>query len=595
MNKMREHTKTFLIILVLAFIGTIIFDWGMDVTGLKQQPNVMGEINGEKIMADRYYQAVRNQMEAARQQGSVDLSDTQINQIESQVWENMVQEILMQQEISRRGIAVTDSEIVALLMNSPPEVLRGNESFQTDGIFDMEKYRSAIQDPRNDWRPIEDYIRSLIPFQKLQEQITASVITTPEEIRWEYIKRNEKVKVKYIFFNPNDISNDEITIDETEIEKYYRDNLDQYDEPEKRQIDYILFPLQATAYDSQAIAGDAEDIMKRLGDGEEFASLAETFSEDPGSREKGGDLGFFGKGAMVAEFEEAAFATKVGEVVGPVQSSFGLHIIKVEDRKTENGEEQVQARHILLKYEPSNKTRNDLQTVAAMFAMDALEFGFTETTQKDSQNVESSPLFTEGGFIPGIGISREINQFVFNSEVGDVREEPFDTDRGYVVARISNIQEKRTQPLDDVQATIRNTMIQEKKTELVGNQCSFVRDKMQLSSDFETIALQDSLKVEETNLISRSDYVPNLGNDPDFLGTAFGLELNEMSQAIKTTRGYFLIQLLEKVAIDEADFEKQKVVLSLELLNRKRQQAFFDWYNNLKTKAEIIDNRKKNV
>jgi len=592
---MREHTKVFLIILVLAFVGTIIFDWGMDVTGLKQRPNVMGEVNGERIMADRYYQAVRNQMEQVRQQGSVEISDNQITQIESQVWENMVQEILMQQEISKRGIAATDSEIVALLMNSPPDVLRGNESFQIDGVFDLEKYRSAIQDPRNDWRPIEDYIRSLIPFQKLQEQITASVITTPEEIRWEYIKRNEKVKVKYIFFNPNDISNDEIIIEETGIETYYNDNIDQYNEPEKRQIDYILFPLQATAYDSQAIASDAKDIIKRLGEGEDFASLAETFSEDPGTREKGGDLGFFSKGTMVAEFDSAAFGAKVGEVVGPVKSSFGLHIIKVEDRKTENGEEQVQARHILLKYEPSNKTRNDLQTLAAVFAMDALEFGFTETAQKDSQKVESSPLFTEGGFIPGIGISREINQFVFNGKAGDVQEEPFDTDRGYVVAKITNIQDKRTQPLEDVQSTIRNTLMQEKKSELVGNQCSFIRDKMKLSSDFETIALRDSLEILETNLITRNDYVPNLGNDPNFIGTAFGLELNDISQAVKTARGYYLIQLLEKVAIDEADFEKQKIILSQEILGRKRQQAFFDWYNNLKTKAEIIDSRQRNV
>jgi len=600
MNKMREHTKTFLIILILAFVGTIIFDWGMDVTGIKQRPNVAGEVNGVEIMYDQYYNSIRQMMDVRRQQGTEDFSDNDIAQIENQVWEGMVQEILMNQEIQKKGITVSDSEIVNIIRNNPPDFIRNIESFQTEGTFDMLKYRNALMDqnPQNTyfWLQVENELRRSIPFQKLENHISASVFVTPEETRWEYKKRNEKVKVNYIFFNPSNISDDDITLAETETEQYYNENKDDYKEPEKRQIDYILFPVVSTAYDSQAVWDDAVALMKDIKEGKDFATVAENNSEDPGSRTNGGDLGFFGKGAMVKEFEEAAFSAEVGELVGPVKSSFGLHIIKVEEKKVEDGEDKIKARHILLKYAPSNQTRGNTSTQASLFAMDALEFGYSEMAQKDSFNVESSPLFVSGGFIPGIGISRDISQFVFNGEIGNISEEPFDTDRGYVVLKITGIQKEGIKPLEDVQNTIRNTLMQEKKKELTGRHCAEIRSRITLSSDFKTITETDStLNYVETNLISRSEYIPQVGQDPDFIGTAFGLQLNEISQPVESTRGYYLIQLVEKTTVDEANYESQKASISQELLMRKKQQAFYEWYNNVKNNAKIEDNRQRNV
>lgn len=597
MKKMREHTKTFLVILVLAFVGTIIFDWGMNVTGIKRRPNVAGEVNGEEIKWDQFNRRYQQLVENKREQGQDKLSDNDMMQIENQVWDEMVQEILIRQEIHRRGIVATDSEIVMILKNNPPKILRDVQSFQTDGKFDMQKYRTALtdQNPQNQafWLQAEDYVRNfMLPYQKLQEQIAASVFVTPEEVRWEYIKQNEKVKVQYIFFDPNTISDDEVNVDDSEIEKYYRDNEKKYHEPEKRKIDYVMFPLVPTASDSQAVMDDAKDLMKKIESGEDFAQLAESYSEDPGSAKNGGDLGFFGKGTMVKPFEDAAFSAKVGEVVGPVKSSFGIHIIKVEEKKKEKGEEKVRARHILLKFTTSSQTESDLKTKASLFAMDAMEMGFSEAASRDSLKVETTPLFTEGGFIPGIGFSRTINQFVYKSKPGDIHEEPFYTDRGYVVAQLSEIQPERTKPLADVSASIKSMLIREKKIEEIGKHCADVRSKMVVSTDFQTVAEKDSLKITETNQFSRNDYVPQVGKDPDFTGTAFGLDVDKISPPLKTARGYYLIKVIEKVPINEADFEAQKNTLRQTTLSKKQQQAFIDWFNDLKAKAEIKDLRQ---
>ena len=108
-------------------------------------------------------------------------------------------------------------------------------------------------------------------------------------------------------------------------------------------------------YDTRASRARVEDILRRVRAGEDFASLAKEFSQDPGSRAQGGDLGWFGRGQMVKPFEEAAFALKEGEVSGVVESQFGYHIIKTESRRTQTGgdgkpAEEVRARHILVRY-----------------------------------------------------------------------------------------------------------------------------------------------------------------------------------------------------------------------------------------------------
>jgi len=593
MQKMRQYTKEFLIFLVLAFVGTIIFDWGMNVTGIRRRPDLMGEVNGEKIMANQYYKALQNQIEQRRQNGDAELTDQEMSQLEDQVWEGLVQEILLRQEIKRRGITVSDSEIVAVLKYNPPAALRNNKSFLTNGQFDYKKYLSALRDPRNDWRPVEEYVRNILPFQKLQDEITSSVFVTPEEVRWEFIKRNQKAKVKYIFFDPNQFSDEMIQITDAEIQQYYEEHKENYREPEKRKIQYALFPVVPTKADSEAVWSDAMDLIKRIKEGEDFASLAKTYSEDPGTRDKGGDLGFFTRGTMVKPFEEAAFSAKVGEVVGPVKSPYGLHIIKVEEKKRENGQWKVRARHILLKYVPSNQTRDEVKTEATIFAMDAIELGMDQAAKKDTVKVQESPLFTRGGFIPGIGFARDIVEFAFKGKVGDIREQPFETDRGFVVARIAEIQKEHIRPLKEVQKTIRNILLNQKKKDLAGQRCAEVRKRMKTPDDFERVAAEDSLEVKETGYFTRNDYIPGVGREPNFIGTAFGLKPNEISQPVEATRGYYLIKLLDKTKIDEKAFALQKSQIYTQLLNQKKMQAFTQWYNELKQKADIKDYRKK--
>lgn len=594
MKRMREHTKAFLIFLVLAFIGTIIFSWGMDVTGIKHRPNVLGEVAGKEIRVQQYYKALQNRINSYRQRTNKELTDAQLKQLQDQTWETLVQQILLGDEIKKRGITVTDQEIIYNLQHNPPQELRQNESFQTNGKFDMNKYYQAMRNPQNDqfWMGVEDYLRSYLPYQKLQDIISSSVIVSDEEVRWEFIKKNEKAKVKYIYFSPNKFIDVPITVTDNEIEAYYQKHKEDYKEPETRKIKYAIFPVKATASDTAAIYAEANRILKKLKNGADFAELASTYSDDPGSAQKGGDLGYFGKGTMVKEFEKAAFSAKIGQIIGPIKSSFGLHIIKVEDKKYENGKLKVRARHILLKFQPSEETKDSVKGKAAYFASNAKEEGFDVAARQDTTiHVKESPYFRRGGFIPGIGFNQDIAKFVFKNKRKAVSETPFETTLGYAVVEVADIKKEHIKSLEEVKNQIKNIILNEKRKEKAGQWAATERAKMQKPEDFESVAAKDSLTIKEAGPFSMDDFVPGVGKDPNFMGAAFHLSVNQISQPVKTVKGYYLIKLLDKTPFDEKQFALQKDLIRQQLLQKKRQQAFTEWYNQLKTEAKIKDYR----
>lgn len=126
-----------------------------------------------------------------------------------------------------------------------------------------------------------------------------------------------------------------VTVSDKEAKAYYDKNIDLFKSPEQVKARHILvqIPKEATEEDKKKLKEKTEELLKKIQAGEDFAKLAEANSDDPGTKTKGGDLGFFSKGAMVPAFEQAAFALKPGEVSGVVESDFGYHIIKVDEKK----------------------------------------------------------------------------------------------------------------------------------------------------------------------------------------------------------------------------------------------------------------------
>jgi len=601
MNKMRENTHVILFILLVLFVLSMTIGGlvgGADITSLLSghRPDTVVSINGEDIPYEQYSNIRQQQFEAYREKNQKDPSGYELQNLEDQVFESVVRDVLIKQLIDKMNINVTKREIAFYIFENPPEFLRSNPSFaDSNGNFDINKYQAALSDQRNAqyWTMVQNYLAGILPFQKVQQEVLSTVFVTDDEVKEDFIKRNVKVKVKYIFFNLNKYNIDDAEITKGEIEKYYKDHKDDYSEEEKRKIQYVLFELKPSAADTSEIKDFALSFIDSLKQGVDFAELAKMYSDDPGTSANGGDLGYFEKGMMVKPFEEAAFSAKIGEVVGPILSQLGYHIIKVEDKKVEDGVEKIKARHILLKINPSRQTIETVRDDANYFAEVAAEEGFNQAAINEHAKVDTSDYFNDSGFIPGLGVQKRMAETIFNTKVGKASKVTYLEDKGYVVYEVIDIQEERIQPLEEVEAAIRNVLRREKQKELAGEDCRKFRERIQAPEDFERLAEQDSLTIKETEYFSMSGFVRSVGRDHHFIGTAFALQKDEVSGPVNGIRGYYLIKLIDKQSFNESLFSLQKDNLKVDILENKKRAAYNNWYKKLKENADIRDYRYK--
>jgi len=600
MQTLRKYMKHIFWVVSIAFIATIVFSWGMGgfkdkTSGVEQ--GIIGIINGRKIQYQEYAQTVSQRLDLLKEeQGTTDIPEYRIQSIRDEVWESMVQNILYAQEIKRLGIQATPQEVVFQLRNNPPDFIRSIEQFQTDGQFDMTKYQQALSDPRNydQWIPVENILRGSIPMQKLQQYVLSTIRITDEEVRDAYIKENQKVNAKYIFFDPTNVSLENIEVSDSEIKTYYEERSEEYRVPEKRKVEYVVFEGKPSAEDSSQIWEDSYDILQRLKAGVDFEELAKE-SDDEGTKDRGGDLGFFGKGDMVKPFEEAAFSANIRDFIGPVETQHGLHIIQVLARKFENGETKVHARHILLKFKTSPETYDDLNNKADYFydevnATKAKQFA--KVAEQEGLTVQETPPFQEGSFIPGIGMVSRLNYLVFREKLNYVSP-PTSTGENIIVFRISEIQKPQSRPLEEVESSIRNILQREKQKDKSGELCRQVWEKINGGLSFEQAADEDSVEIRETGPFGLLSYISGIGRDPHIAGAAFQLNVGEMSNPIDGERGYYLIQVIDRTEIDERLLETALANKRQELMRQKQQRVFMAWYNELKEKADIDDYRNQ--
>ncbi len=596
MERMRGFTKVVLYVLVFAFVGTIIFDWGMNITGLKTNPRVIGVVNGEEIDTNYFNNALQQELTRYSQQTGSSVPESQQEYIIEQVWKQIIREVLLNQEIKKRNLTTNAKEIAFNMRNHPPQFILDDTSFATNGKFDQAKYDMALQRDNYQaniryWTQVEEYVRYTIPRQKLQDYLAAGIYVTDSEVKEEYLRRNQEATVEYISIPPSRFKDAEIKLTDEEISDYYNTHTDDFQEKLKRKIEFVLYSSKATKADSANVVADVQSLLEQARSGADFAELAISNSDD-NSAEQGGDLGYFKRESMVKPFSDAAFGAKAGEIVGPVKTQFGLHIIKVVDKKNVDGVQQVRASHILRKFEPSTATVEAARDSAAYLASVAQEDGWEKALKSEKIQSQTSTFFSEGsGFIPGLGIERAISKFVFRHDVGDISEF-FKTRQGFAVVKIIDEQEPRTKSQDEVKGLIENALKQERQWVLAKEFSENLKKELDSGVTFEALAAAENLNHEKPAKFSRSGYVEKIGRDPVFIGTAFKLQTGKTGNPVRGDRAYYIIKLISVTDFDASDFESKKKIIRKDLLQRKQQDSFNQWFAALKESAEIVDNRK---
>ena len=603
MTSMREKMHVVLWALLAMFILS------MTIGGLVGGANVLdilagnvdprttiAQINGEDISPDYFNQLVSQQLEQARANGQK-LNDFQIRRARDTAWDNMLQDVLVSQEVKRLNISASDEEVMYHLENNPPPFLQQNPSFQTDGVFDWDKYRTALASPQGDeWLPIEAFMKNTyVPNFKLQKLLDESIIITERNIKNEFIKRNVNYTISGIHITSGKVPVEESEPSDSEIREEYNKSKSDFKHDELRSVSYVSWKKEPAKNDSISVQKLATAIYERVKEGEEFATLANEYSVDPGNQgTKGGDLGWFGKGQMVKEFEKAAFTAKKGEIIEPVKSNFGYHIIYVRDKKVENGEEKVLASHILLKIEISSTTLSNLKRDATLFSYDAQDNGFSSAVSEHNLDIGNHKKMNEEGFsIKGLGGLRAGVRFAFNSKVGDVSD-ILENDQYFSVFTLDTIIAPGFKSYEEVQAQLKGTL---KKTKVmaatldeankllltISGKDIKLDDAIDEDSELDAIKNESKQLVQGFTSIGRSNYVT---------GALLAAKPGEILGPLETGRGHAIIELKEISVFDSTEYEVQKESLRKTIFNQKQNQFFQAWLDDLKENAEIVDNRK---
>ena len=601
MTLLRQKTVLVLWFVIFAFIGLIVVEWGADYSGAgtNDAGDTVGVINGKTISLREFQDALRR---VARQMPQEQRADQAL--LVQQVWDYYVREIILNQEYERLGFEVTDGEIAYYTRNNPPQAVREFETFQTDGAFDMDKYAQFIGNPANLSDPnsqalvlwIESTIERQLLDYRLQRMLRGTAQVSPNEARQYFAEANEKVRVEYAFA-PSDAADDEIEVADGDLAAYYEENVADYEHPDQVKLEYVHFPKVASAEDSLEVKKEIGRLRQEIEAGEDFAELAGVISDDEGSAARGGDLGFFGRGQMVGPFEEAAFSLAPGELSEPVQTRYGWHLIKVEERLEESSGERVHARHILLRYQPSRTTEDSLRSRAEVFQEQATAEGFAATLAASGTEATTTNFLRKSQAVPGISANTTwlVNWF-FEEEPGAVSQ-VIEDDSGLWVAHLVAKRPEGIAPLEELKDRLEPLVRARKKAERAAAQLEAVRREVGAGATLAQAAQNVGVEFHTPEAFARTESVEGLGRANAVIGAAFRLEEGRLSEVIEVAegskRGAYLLKLLEKTPVDEEQFAAQREQVVAQLQAQREQEAVQNWFAHLYDTAEIEDNRHR--
>ena len=602
MTLLREKTGMVLWVVIFAFIGLIVVEWGADYSGPGQEDvgDAVGVVNGQTISLKDFQGALR---QLARQTPQEQRPDQ--GQLVSQVWDGYIRDILLAQEITRLGIEVTDKELAYYTRSSPPPAVQAIEAFQTEGQFDIGKYTQFIGDPTNLQDPnnqafvmqIESMLRQQLLGYKLQRTLMGMVQVSPTEARRRFEEVNEKVRVEYVYAPGNAVADDAVEVTDADMAAYYQENIADYEHPDQVSLEYAYFPKSASAEDSLQIAEEIGRLRQEIEAGADFAELAEAVSDDAASAANGGDLGTFARDRMVPAFADAAFALEAGGLSQPVQTRFGWHLIKVEERLQEDGEEKVHARHILLKYQASRSTEDTLREWAEEFQQKAVSSGFGSALIAAGMEAAATGFLQEGEGVPGLGAgSAWLVNWFFEQEVGAVSQ-VVDNDRGLWVAQMVEKRSQGTAPLAESKGQIERVVRNRKKVDLAATKLQAVQREISAGTSLQQAAQNAGLERRTPDAFARAGAVPGLGRNNAVIATAFRLDKDQLSEVIKISeggyQGAYLLRSLEKMPVDETLFDEQREQIAAQLQAERQQEAVQNWFAHIYETAQIEDNRHR--
>jgi peptidyl-prolyl cis-trans isomerase D len=610
----RRGVQIGLLLVIAAFVASLFVfgSTGIDQSGARG--DAVATVNGEPISRRQYQNRYEGYLEMYSQGQGGRLTHELAEQLglPQRVVDELVTEVAVSQRATAEGLGLSDEEF-----NAAVHAMR---EFQDAGRFSMDRYRRFLQVRGVDG---ERELRRYLTMRKVQRLIVGGVRVTEAEVEQAWALRREEVRaawalvelapiitattasdeevaeyykshgdefrlperrrVQYVTLVPKDFTP---KVSDAEVEKHYTEHIKEFETPRQVQASHILVRVPDTGgSEAEDRARDkVADVIKRAKAGEDFARLAREVSEDPGTKDRGGDLGMVTPGTMVPDFEKALFALKKGEVTAePVRTPFGFHAIKVGDAKEgsrtplKEVAPQIRAQLAGEAADRAARARADEIRPALQAASDFM----AEARRLKLHPVEStmSKLGRPPGLPPG---ADTLEEAAFGLAVGGVTQ-PVKTPAGWIVLKVTDTIPAGVPPLEEIRDQVVAAVKRRQGDTAAAARAKQVADEAR-DGDLAAAAKKAGATYGEAPRFSRAKPTDKLPADVQL--AALQTPAGQTSAPVKGPLGYYVLGVLERVPAGPLD-PAERDQLERELVTQKQNQVWERWVLAARADAKV--------
>ncbi|HEX3586811.1 MAG TPA: peptidylprolyl isomerase [Candidatus Angelobacter sp.] len=403
----------------------------------------------------------------------------------------------------------------------------------------------------------------------------------------------EKRQIKYFLINEKSIA-DKVTVDPAEIQRAYSANQESYRVPARVKVRHILIETPKPGPDGKVdqkavdeVRAKAMDVLKQAKATSDWTELAKKYSADPGSKDKGGELGWLGKGQTVAEFDKVAFAQNKGQISDPVQSSFGFHIIQTEDKEDAHLKPLAEVKPALEEQLKQDKVKTEMAKASTDAEATAQKQGLEKAAAKyGAQVVESNPIGRNDS-LPGIGPQPPLMDAVF-ATTDKSGPQATQTPQSTVVFEVTKIVPPRTPSFEEKKDQVANEFKNQRAAAILSTKTREMADRAHAEHDLAKAAKEAGATLKTSELVSRTQPVPDIGSMSGPANVAFTLKQGEISQSLNLGASQAVLQVVERQEPNTSgpEFAKQRDQLRERLSGQKRQQVINQFVTDLGARLE---------
>jgi len=586
MEKMRSSTKWIFWVLIISF-GLL---WGLADTkvfnAIMRGPSNLGSVNGKSITIDQYNHLVNQFIENYQRQTQNNMTPELRAYYQDMAWNQLVMNSILNDKMQKMGISVPDAELVNMVTGKNPDPLILQQFQRKDGTLDRVALQAAIKAPENTkaWIAIEQQLREKRRRQKLNNYVQSAMVVTNNAIEEAYIKAHSIASAEYVRFPYSDVPDSSVNYTDADLRTYYDTHKNLFKQKESWRFKYVTFSKAPTQKDTARTFKEMRDLKSQFKEAkDDSAFMARNESATPFNNS------WFTKDEVKKPLQ-VVFSLKKGDVSDVIQIDGRLHLVKKLAERRNKGKVEIKFADFSqdIKADPI-ETVDKVANNAGDFSYYAQQGSFDKEAETEHLKVHTAFATKGNPYIPGLGQSRQVLDFLKENETGKISKSIEMSDQ-FIVVKIIKKTPAGVRPFNDVKSQIKPIVINQKRKQQIEQK---INNALKKDNNLESLAKAKGKKVQTAEDVDySSNAITGAGREPTVVGAVFNLPLNKISKPIEGESAIFVVKVTKR---NMADPSKMTASDRSKIQNKLEQQIAGSygkvWMNELKKESNIEDNR----